>query len=227
MPFPIEGGMVPFLSAPTLELLKSLQSSYLQQLNESLSGTEHSKLNLYQLAQQTHRDIGNSLINHYACQAWNMDFWLQGLTKTPREPLPALLQAIERDFGSMEALQDEFGASAESIIASGWTWLAKRPNGRLVTFNTYNGDAPFLAKIRNPPKQMHLNTGTFRSLVGMGAYKTTPEEVEEEGPLVPIIGLNMWEHAWLPDYGLDKAAYVKNYWKCVNWGRAAVILNIF
>jgi superoxide dismutase len=44
---------------------------------------------------------------------------------------------------------------------------------------------------------------------------------------VPIVAINMWEHAYLIDYGISKNAYVANFWNAVNWNRAAVILNLY
>ena len=33
----------------------------------------------------------------------------------------------------------------------------------------------------------------------------------------PLLGLSMWEHAYVLDYGDDKQAYVDAFWKCVDW----------
>ncbi|KAJ1678059.1 hypothetical protein EV182_004869, partial [Spiromyces aspiralis] len=33
----------------------------------------------------------------------------------------------------------------------------------------------------------------------------------------PILGLNMWQEAYLLDYGLDKEAYIAKFWEVVNW----------
>jgi len=32
-----------------------------------------------------------------------------------------------------------------------------------------------------------------------------------------VLLLDLWEHAWALDYKWDKAAYVKNFWQCINW----------
>lgn len=33
----------------------------------------------------------------------------------------------------------------------------------------------------------------------------------------PVFGLDMWEHAFYVDYGPDKAEYIKNFFKVINW----------
>jgi len=37
---------------------------------------------------------------------------------------------------------------------------------------------------------------------------------------VPILGVDMWEHAYYLQYLNGKAAYVENIWKVINWGTA-------
>lgn len=34
---------------------------------------------------------------------------------------------------------------------------------------------------------------------------------------IPLLALDVWEHAYLLDYGSDKKSYVNNFWKVVNW----------
>ena len=34
---------------------------------------------------------------------------------------------------------------------------------------------------------------------------------------IPLLCLDVWEHAYLLDYGFDKRAYVNKFWKYVNW----------
>lgn len=35
----------------------------------------------------------------------------------------------------------------------------------------------------------------------------------------PILGIDVWEHAYYLDYLSDRATYVKNFWKIVNWAK--------
>ena len=34
---------------------------------------------------------------------------------------------------------------------------------------------------------------------------------------LPVLALNMWQETYLTDYGLDKATYIDNFWKVINW----------
>ncbi|PJF16531.1 superoxide dismutase [Paramicrosporidium saccamoebae] len=227
LPFTSEEGLRPLLSRDTLNILQGLQRSYLHRVNKTVQGTDLAAFNLYQLVERTHRDSSQALLHHYSSQAWNMDFWLQGLTSHHRPPLPALVQAIERDFGSWESFETMFSESAGAIPASGWTWLVQRQNGRLTIMNTYNAGSPMFVNMRAPvqanPKREE--GGSFSALLGM--TKPPVQEEQTADVVAPILALNMWEHAWIRDYGLDRDAYIRNFWKCVNWSRAAVILNLY
>ncbi len=37
----------------------------------------------------------------------------------------------------------------------------------------------------------------------------------------PVIGLDMWEHAYLSDYQGDKSAYFEKWWQHLNWPRVS------
>ena len=38
-----------------------------------------------------------------------------------------------------------------------------------------------------------------------------------QSDLVPLLNIDMWEHAWYPDYNYYKGEYLKNIWRVVNW----------
>ena len=34
---------------------------------------------------------------------------------------------------------------------------------------------------------------------------------------IPLLALDIWEHAYIFDYGIDKRDYVNNFWQFINW----------
>ena len=44
---------------------------------------------------------------------------------------------------------------------------------------------------------------------------------------IPIIGIDLWEHAYLEQYGGDKEAYVEQFFKCVQWGIVTAMFEAF
>ncbi|KAK0392025.1 hypothetical protein NLU13_1523 [Sarocladium strictum] len=49
---------------------------------------------------------------------------------------------------------------------------------------------------------------------------TTKDQDPVVGGEVPILGVDMWEHAYYLQYLNGKAAYVENIWKVINWKTA-------
>lgn len=44
---------------------------------------------------------------------------------------------------------------------------------------------------------------------------------------LPVLGLNLWEHAYLLDFTTSKKQYINQFWSAVNWNRVAVMLNLY
>lgn len=59
-----------------------------------------------------------------AAQAWNHGFYWHSLAPAGSKPGGALAKAIDRDFGSLDALCQELQTRGEKHFASGWVWLA-------------------------------------------------------------------------------------------------------
>ena len=114
------------------------------------------------------------------------------------------------------------------MIVCGWIWLVKREknendrdsNGtendlilrresKLNILTTFNGASPLFKTDNNSSSQLINN------------YNTQISTVKNS----PILGLNLWESAFIMDYGLDRDRYVNNWWKAINWNLASVLLT--
>ena len=102
-----------------------------------------------------------------------------------------LKDAIERDFGSVEAFKTEFEKAAATRFGSGWAWLVLGQDGKLSVVSTANQDSPLMGK----------------EIAGAEGF--------------PIIGLDVWEHAYYLHYQNRRPDYIKAFWNVVNWDEAA------
>ena len=59
-------------------------------------------------------------------------------------PSAALTKAINADFGSLEAMQQQFNQAAAARFGSGWAWLIVKPDGHLAITSTANQDNPLM-----------------------------------------------------------------------------------
>ena len=63
-------------------------------------------------------------------------------------------------------------------------------------------------------KAMKLQGSHWIYLTKTGIIKTIPNH-QKRTDIVLLI--DWWEHSWVTDYGADKAKYLKNIWKIINW----------
>lgn len=102
-----------------------------------------------------------------------------------------LKAAIERDFGSVEAFQAEFEKAAATRFGSGWAWLVLQECGKLAVVSTANQDSPVMGK----------------EIAGCEGF--------------PLLGLDVWEHAYYLKFQNRRPDYVKEFWNVVNWDYVA------
>lgn len=107
-----------------------------------------------------------------------------------------LKEKISENFGSFENFQEEFEKSAMTLFGSGWVWLVENSDGKLVIQQSFNQESPKMDFM-----------------------------IERDGKVNPLLNLDVWEHAYYPDYKNIRADFVKNFWKIVNWKMVEERLN--
>ncbi|WWP01615.1 MAG: Fe-Mn family superoxide dismutase [Candidatus Dasytiphilus stammeri] len=103
-----------------------------------------------------------------------------------------LKTAIELNFGTFKKFQENFEKSAMDCFGSGWIWLVLKLNNQLSIISTANQDNPLMGV----------------NLIGIYGY--------------PIIGLDIWEHAYYLKYQNRRLDYVHAFWNIVNWNEASL-----
>ena len=109
-------------------------------------------------------------------------FWKNLSPDSEGRPEGELAAAITEFFGSFDAFQAHFNATALGIQGSGWAFLAWDSLGeRLVIEQLYD-------------QQGNVAPAT-----------------------IPVLMLDMWEHAFYLDYLNVKGDYVRAFWNIVSW----------
>jgi Fe-Mn family superoxide dismutase len=83
------------------------------------------------------RNNGGGYYNH-------MLFWQVMGPNAGGEPEGALMDAINKTFGSFDRFKSEFEAAAKTQFGSGWAWLAVDADGKLFVSQTPNQDNPMM-----------------------------------------------------------------------------------
>jgi Fe-Mn family superoxide dismutase len=105
-------------------------------------------------------------------------------------PKGALGDAINSSFTSFDKFKEEFGKAAATRFGSGWAWLYVTADKKLAIGSTANQDSPLMGK-------------TVAGIEGK-----------------PVIGLDVWEHAYYLNYQNRRPDYVAAWWNVVNWDAA-------
>ena len=109
------------------------------------------------------------------------------LTPEGGKPTGKVAQAIEDDLGGYEKFKDAFTKAAQTRFGSGWAWLTVGKDGKLLVESSANQDSPLM--------------GQFAGMSGG----------------TPILGLDVWEHAYYLQYQNKRPDYIAAFFNIINW----------
>lgn len=175
----------PNIDARTMEIhYTKHHGGYTNNLNAAIAGTDLSDKSIEDILagisghSAAVRNNGGGFYNHSL-------FWKVMSPNGGGLPSGDILQAIEKNFGSVDAFKDQFSKAAATRFGSGWAWLVKKGDGSLVVSSTPNQDNP---------------------LMDVAEVKGTP-----------ILGLDVWEHAYYLKYQNLRPDYISAFWNVINW----------
>jgi len=112
-------------------------------------------------------------------------FWTLMSPNGGGKPSGELSAAIDKYFGSFDAMKEQFNTAAKTRFGSGWAWLCVKADKSLAVCSTPNQDNP---------------------LMDVSDCKGTP-----------ILGLDVWEHAYYLKYQNKRPDYVAAFWNVIDW----------
>ncbi len=145
-------------------------------------------------------DIRTAVRNHGGGHSNHSFFWKimkpAGASGATNEATGALGAMISKSFGSFAKFTEQFGAAAAGVFGSGWAWLVEE-------------------KMKNEKSNLKNERVRLKII-------TTPNQ---DSPimqgLIPVIGLDVWEHAYYLKYQNRRPDYVGAWWSVVNWEEAS------
>lgn len=114
--------------------------------------------------------------------------------KAPSEgnaPAGDLATAIDSDLGGFDEFKQAFSNAAATRFGSGWAWLGVNGDGKLCVCSTPNQDNPL----------MKVDTVSCHC--------------------TPILGLDVWEHAYYLNYQNRRPDYIEAFFSVVDWDKVA------
>jgi len=177
----------PELSALTLESHYKNYLYYTNSLNKAVVGTKFENLTIEDLLKTL--DINDPVIRNNAGGYYNHSLYFKSISpKAGGEPIDTLASKIAKDFGSFSNFQTVFKETANKQFGSGWVWLVVDKTGVLQLSTTQDQDNPLM---------------TYAPVVGFHG--------------TPILGIDLWEHAYFMDYQYKKKKYIDDFFNIINW----------
>jgi Fe-Mn family superoxide dismutase len=173
----------PHIDAQTMEIHHGKHhQAYVTNLNKAIEGTEYASKSLEELVKQAGKI--SAAVRNNGGGHWNHSFFWEIMAPNGGTPSGKLAAAIEKTFGSLDALKEKFNDAGLKRFGSGWAWLIVK-DGNLEISSTPNQDNPLM------------------------------DVAEVKG--APILGADVWEHAYYLKYQNRRGDYLGAFWNVVNW----------
>jgi len=186
----------PHFDARTMEIHHSKHhQAYITKVNDALSGagvTAPVDVNaLIADLASVPEGIRGAVRNNGGGHANHSLFWEVLGGNAGGTPTGELATKIDAAFGSFDDFKSTFANAGATRFGSGWAWLVVKADGGLAVGSTANQDSPLMGE----------------AVAGLGG--------------TPILGLDVWEHAYYLNYQNRRPDYIGAFWNVVNWDAVA------
>ncbi|RMD62430.1 MAG: superoxide dismutase [Planctomycetota bacterium] len=199
LPYPHDA-LEPHIDARTMELHHGKHhAGYVAKANAALEGTSLAGASVDEVVRRLAELPADkrTAVRNNAGGHWNHSLFWEIMAPSGRggggEPTGELADAIASAFGSFDSFKERFSAEAAGRFGSGWAWLCVK-DGSLAVCSTANQDNPLMVE-------------AIGEAAGCGG--------------VPILGLDVWEHAYYLHYQNRRPDYIAAWWNVVNWAAVA------
>mmetsp|Transcript_39983 Transcript_39983/g.96516 ORF Transcript_39983/g.96516 Transcript_39983/m.96516 type:complete len:231 (-) Transcript_39983:195-887(-) len=193
LPYPFEA-LEPYIDTPTMKIHHDKHhATYVANINKAMEGKDEVPiLDLMADALEAGPGVRNSGGGHYN----HAFFWAEMAPPDEAKktkPSEQLQKLIDSSFGSMDEMKAKFEAQAApgAVFGSGWVWVCVNMKGDKLDI------------VGTPNQDNPLMKGV-------------KDEI-----MLPILGLDVWEHAYYLKYQNRRPEYVSNWWNVVNWDKVS------
>ncbi len=175
----------PHIDAKTMEIHHTKHhQGYTTKLNNAIEGTDLDGKSIEEILGNL--DMSNGAVRNNGGGFYNHSLFWSVMNPEGKGRLSGELKdAIEAEFGSVDAFKDAFAKAAATQFGSGWAWLCVHKGGKVSVCSTANQDNPLMPNI---------NCGG-----------------------TPILGLDVWEHAYYLNYQNRRPDYIQAFFNVINW----------
>ena len=186
----------PHIDARTMEIHHSKHhNAYVTNVNNAIAGNaELEGMKICELVMNLDKvpaDIRTAVRNNGGGHFNHSMFWESMTPGGASAPSGDLAAAIDAAFGSFDAFKDAFAKAAATRFGSGWAWLCCKKDGTLGVTSTPNQDNPLMG------------------------------EAADACGCAPLLGLDVWEHAYYLNYQNRRPDYINAFFNVVNWDKVA------
>jgi superoxide dismutase, Fe-Mn family len=193
LPYPFEA-LEPHIDTPTMKIHHDKHhATYVANINKAMEGKEEKPiLDLMEDAIAAGPAVRNNGGGHYN-HAFFWEEMAPPADAAKTKPSAQLEALINKSFGSMDEMKAQFEARAApgALFGSGWVWVCVNKKGDEL-------------KLVGTPNQDNP------------LMKGVADEI-----MYPILGLDVWEHAYYLKYQNRRPEYVSNWWNVVNWDKVS------
>lgn len=188
--------MEPHIDAETMKIHHGKHhAAYVTNLNKALEDNKLTDLKTLEAIFTSEQALAIPAIRNNAGGHYNHSFFWETIGVINQKPEGRLLEMINTSFGDLEKFKADFKTKSLSIFGSGWAWLCEK-EGKLIIVTMPNQDNPLMNIADKDGKK----------------YNTHGK---------PILGLDVWEHAYYLKYQNIRANYIDAFFHVINWEKVA------
>ena len=189
LPYAVDA-LEPHLDAKTMEIHHGRHhKAYVDNLNKAVAGTEWAGKTIEEILVKLNEvpEKVRTAVRNNGGGHYNHSLFWQLMSPKGGKPAGALNDAVANAFRDLDGMLAQLKEAALRRFGSGWAWVVVQKGGKLAVMDTPNQDNTLMNAVDSP---------------GYGA---------------PLLGIDVWEHAYYLKYQNKRADYVDAFFKVINW----------